>query len=191
MAISQAEPLGSSTVAQGDVAHGLVADLAIDDGADEHLAGVRLERVEVDVPAAQPRPVAVERGQPVGVDEDAAALHFGDEADDPRQPPVGCPARRRCPGSARSLRRRRRAAATASRGTRRSARRPWPRDYCCDRLPRRRRRARTSTRVSKKATPPPQSVSVSLVRALAARPSGCWSPTSRTGWRRRRGGRAH
>ena len=67
----------------GDVADGLVADLAVDQlGTDQHLAGPRLERVEVDVPAAQPGAVAVEVGDSVGVDEDPAALAVGDEADD-------------------------------------------------------------------------------------------------------------
>ena len=50
---------------------------------------MRPERVEVDVPAAQARPVTGEGGQPVGVDEDAPALHLGDEPDDPRQATVG------------------------------------------------------------------------------------------------------
>ena len=89
MAISHAGTARQLDVAQGQVAHALVADLAIEDGADEHLARVRLERVEVDVPAAQAGPVAGERRQPVGVDEDAAALHLGDEPDDPRQATVG------------------------------------------------------------------------------------------------------
>ena len=61
----------------------LVADLAVDQvGADQHLAGARLERVEVDVPAAQARAVAVELGDPVGVDEDPPPLAAGDEPDD-------------------------------------------------------------------------------------------------------------
>ena len=61
----------------------LVADLAVDQlGADQHLAGPWLEGVEVDVPAAQPGAVAVEAGDPVGVDEDPAPLAAGDEPDD-------------------------------------------------------------------------------------------------------------
>ena len=112
--------------AQADVADGLVADLAVDHvGADEHLARPRLERVEVDVPAAQPGAVAAELGDPVGVDEDPPPLALGDEADDARRLARGGRARRRCRGSGRSARHRRRAAAGASRGTRRSARRPW------------------------------------------------------------------
>ena len=110
---------------QGDVADGLVAELAVDHRlTDEDLAGTRLERVEVDVPAAQPEAVAAQLGQPAGVDEDAPALALGDEADhagrltgtpgdghDVLDPPdLGA---RPC-----------RATATASRGTRRSARQP-------------------------------------------------------------------
>ncbi len=71
---------------QADVADGLVADAAVDHRLpDEHLTGSRLERVEIDVPAAQAQPVAAQLGQPVGVDEDAPALALGDEADDSRR----------------------------------------------------------------------------------------------------------
>ena len=70
-------------LAQADVGHGLVADLAVDHVlADEELAGHRLERVEVEVPAAQPGAVAAELGDAVGVDEDPSSLAPGDEADD-------------------------------------------------------------------------------------------------------------
>ena len=72
--------------AQGDVADRLVADPLVDDVApDEDLAGPRLERVEVDVPAAQAQPVALQVGEAVGVDEDPPPLALGDEADDPRR----------------------------------------------------------------------------------------------------------
>ena len=50
--------------------------------ADEDLAGPGLERVEVDVPAAQAGTVAVEAADAGGVDEDAPALAGGDEAED-------------------------------------------------------------------------------------------------------------
>ena len=47
--------------AQGDVADRLVADLAVEDVlADQQLAGRLLERMQVEVPAAQPRAVAVD-----------------------------------------------------------------------------------------------------------------------------------
>ncbi len=86
MAISHDFPRVVLDGAQADVADGLAADLAVDDvGADQHLARLRLERVEVDVPAAQPGAVAGELGDPVGVDEDPAALALGDESDDARQ----------------------------------------------------------------------------------------------------------
>src|SRR4029079_19439038 len=56
------------------------ADLAVDDvAADQDLAGLDLERVQVDVPAAQARSVAVAGGDAVGADEDAATLAGGDE----------------------------------------------------------------------------------------------------------------
>ena len=71
-------PPGRATVAvgpQGDVADRLVADARVDEvAADEDLAAVRLERLEVDVPAAQPGAVAVQGAEPVGVDEDLAPL---------------------------------------------------------------------------------------------------------------------
>ena len=68
---------------QGDVADRLVADLAVDQMlADQHLARAGLERVEVDVPAPQTSAIAVERGDPVGIDEDAAALTARHESDD-------------------------------------------------------------------------------------------------------------
>ena len=83
LAISHECPTVVPDGAQADVADGLVADLAVDDvAADQHLARLRLERVEVDVPAAQPGAVAGEAGDPVGVDEDPAALALGDEPDD-------------------------------------------------------------------------------------------------------------
>ena len=79
--------------------------------------------------------------------------------------------------------RRRRAAAAASPGTRRSARLPCGESYAVAPAhgaaaigPIGRQAsgaARSATSVSLKATPPPQSVSVSLVSALAALPSGC------------------
>ena len=73
-------------LAQADVGHGLVADLAVDHVlADEELAGHRLERVEVEVPAAQAGAVAAELGDAVGVDEDPSSLAPGDEADDARR----------------------------------------------------------------------------------------------------------
>ena len=60
----------------------LVADRPVDQvGADQCFAGTRLERVEIDVPAPQPGPVAVEFGDPSGVDEDPAALAGGHEPD--------------------------------------------------------------------------------------------------------------
>ena len=75
-----------ATLAHGDVADRLVADAPIDDVApDEHLARLRLERVEVDVPAAQANAVAVDPGEPAGVDEDAAALAGGDETEHSRR----------------------------------------------------------------------------------------------------------
>ena len=49
----------------------------------KRLAGARLERVQVDVPAPQTHTVAVEVGDAGGVDEDAAVLAAGDEPDDP------------------------------------------------------------------------------------------------------------
>ena len=66
-----------------DVADRLVAGPLVDDVlADQHFAGPGLERVEVDVPAAQPGAVAVDLGDPMGVDEDAPTLAVGDEPDD-------------------------------------------------------------------------------------------------------------
>ena len=71
-----------ATGTHGDIADRLVADLAIDDVApDQHLAGLWLERVEVDVPAAQAGAVAVDPRQAGGVDEDPPALTGGDEAE--------------------------------------------------------------------------------------------------------------
>ncbi len=68
--------------AHGDIADCLVADLAIDDVAsDQHLTGLGLERIEVDVPAAQARAVAVDPGEAIGVDEDPSALTGGDESE--------------------------------------------------------------------------------------------------------------
>ena len=79
-------PVGDG--AQGDVAHGLVADVLVDQlGADLHLAGSWLERVEVDVPTPQARAVAVELGDTSRVDEDPAALTRCDEAKDARRMP--------------------------------------------------------------------------------------------------------
>ena len=69
--------------AQADVGHRLVADLAVDHVlADEELPGHRLERVEVEVPAAQAGTVALEVGDAVGVDEDPSSLTLGDEPHD-------------------------------------------------------------------------------------------------------------
>ena len=70
---------------QRDVADGFVADLAVDQFAtDQDFTGAGLERVEIDVPAAQPCPVAVEVGDAVGAHEDPAPLTVGDEARPPR-----------------------------------------------------------------------------------------------------------
>ena len=66
---------------QRHVAHRLVAHATVDEvTADEDLPGLRLERIEVDVPAAQPCAVAVEGADAPGVHEDPAALAHGDEA---------------------------------------------------------------------------------------------------------------
>ena len=71
---------------QPDVADRLVADALVDDvGAEQHLAGVAVEGVEVEVPAAQADAVVAELGDAVGVDEDAPPLALGDEAGDPRR----------------------------------------------------------------------------------------------------------
>ena len=82
-------PVGRAGVvlaAKGDVADGLVADVPVDQlGADQHLARPGLERVEVDVPAAQPGAVAVELGDTVRVHEDPPPLAAGDESDDARR----------------------------------------------------------------------------------------------------------
>ena len=68
---------------QRDVAHRLVADSPVDHlAADQHLTRPWLERVQIDVPAAQPRSLAVERADAVGVDEDAPPLARRDEPDD-------------------------------------------------------------------------------------------------------------
>ena len=79
-------PVGDAAVggaAQGDVADGLVADFLVEHVApDEQLARLGLERVEIDVPAAQARAVAVDRAEPGAVDEDAPALAGGDVSDD-------------------------------------------------------------------------------------------------------------
>ena len=73
---------------QPDVADRLVVDPLVDDlGAEQHLAGVAVEGVEVEVPAAQPDAVVAELGDAVGVDEDAPALALGDEPGDPRRGP--------------------------------------------------------------------------------------------------------
>ena len=50
---------------------------------DQLLARASLERVQVDVPAAQPNPVVVDAGDAGRVDEDPPALAAGDEPDDP------------------------------------------------------------------------------------------------------------
>ena len=77
-------PVGGG--AEGDVAHGLVADVLVDQlGTDQHLARAWLERVEVDVPAPQARAVTVELGDASRVDEDPAALARRHEAEDPRR----------------------------------------------------------------------------------------------------------
>ena len=71
-------------LAQADVADGLAAHGAVDDfGRDQLLAGPALERVQVDVPAAQPDAVVVDAGDARRVDEDPPALAAGDEPDDP------------------------------------------------------------------------------------------------------------
>ena len=134
--------------------------------------------MEVDVPAAQPGAVAGESRQAIGVDEDAAALHLGDEPDDSGQAPAGAGHDDDVVDSSD-----RRAAGIEQRqphhaeGVDQLPGHP-PEASCCDSVATPDRESaepaeRTSTRVSKKATPPPQSVSVSLVKALAARPSGC------------------
>ena len=64
----------------GEVADRLVVDAPVDEVApDEDLAGAGLERVEVDVPAAQAGTLGVEGGDAAGVDEDPAPLAGGDE----------------------------------------------------------------------------------------------------------------
>ena len=69
---------------QADVADRLAAHGAVDDlGRDQLLARAALERVQVDVPAAQPHTVVVDAGDACRVDEDPAALAAGDEPDDP------------------------------------------------------------------------------------------------------------
>ena len=71
--------------AEGDIAHGLVAHPAVDQVAtDEQLTAAHLERVEVDVPAAQAGTLAVERPDAADVDEDPPALAEGDEAEHSR-----------------------------------------------------------------------------------------------------------
>src|SRR5690606_19782125 len=85
-------PPAAPTVArleQADVAHSLaVRELPVDQlGADQGLAGPRLERVEVEVPAAQPHTLAVELGDATGADEDPAPLAGRDEADHAWRPP--------------------------------------------------------------------------------------------------------
>ena len=78
-------PLGGPTLGgqQRDVADGLVAESLVDQvPADQDLAGLGLERVDVQVPGAQPGAVAVELGDAVGVDEDPAPLDGRHEPDD-------------------------------------------------------------------------------------------------------------
>lgn len=48
---------------------------------DQHFARLGLERVEVDVPAAQAGAVAVDPCQPVRIDEDPPPLAGGDESE--------------------------------------------------------------------------------------------------------------
>ena len=93
----------------------LAAHRAVDQlGRDQRLAGAALERVQVEVPAAQPDAVVVEPGHARRVDEDLAALAGGDEADDPRARCRAGRGRPRCRRSCRSRNRRRRATAGAS-----------------------------------------------------------------------------
>ena len=80
---SQRTPRTVFDLDQADVADRLAADVAVDQlGRDQRLAGAALERVQVEVPAAQPDAVVVEPGDTGGVDEDLAALAGGDEPDD-------------------------------------------------------------------------------------------------------------
>ena len=71
--------------AQGHVGHHFVSHLLVDDvGAQQALAFLGLERVEVDVPTAQAGARIVEGRHTVGVHEDAAALAAGNKAQHPR-----------------------------------------------------------------------------------------------------------